>query len=127
MNLIQIQILICIKYNWNEKNENKKKTKDSKKILSPCSQKKKNNFSKSLLKDFESNNGLLSPKKVSRRANITKEKNTERISAQANKITRKHLQYMTNNNNILNLLVFYYIERRIYSSISCIIFDNSFF
>jgi hypothetical protein len=45
-----------------KKNENKKKTKDSKKNIILLT-KKKNIFSKSLLKDFESNNGLLSPKK----------------------------------------------------------------
>ena len=86
-----------------KKNENKKKTKNSKKKLSPCSQKKKNIYTKSLLKDFESNNGLLSPKKSQEELILPKKKIPNTSQHRRTKSnSQNYLQYMTNNNNNLN-------------------------
>ena len=83
-----------------KKNENKKKIKESQNKLSPCLQRKKNIFYKGLLKDFVSNNVLLSPKKTQEELLLPKKKIIPSTShhQRTKSNNQNYIQYMTSNN-----------------------------
>lgn len=83
-----------------KKNENKKKIKESQNKLSPCLQRKKNIFYKGLLKDFVSNNVLLSPKKTQEELLLPKKKIIPSTShhRRTKSNNQNYIQYMTSNN-----------------------------